>query len=78
MVKRYEPGQQYYQYEEDPTLVMKETQGGEWVSHETYINETHRLNNQINRQKAVIAKLQEQMKELKEEKIIAKKVDWND
>lgn len=68
MVKKYEPGYKYYQYETEPSLVMQESKYGQFVKLETFNHETARLNAQIARQDNYILKLKELLKN-KEEKM---------
>lgn len=67
MVRKYEPGYKYYDYEENPSLIMQESKYGKFVKLQTFNDETARLNAQILRQQKHIAKLENQLKE-KEEK----------
>lgn len=66
MVKKYEPYQKYYDYEQYPTSEMREARNGKFVSLETYEHETKRLNAQIKRQKEYIAMLEGKMKEARD------------
>lgn len=66
MVKKYEPYQKYYDYEQYPSLEMREAKSGEYVSLETYEHETKRLNAQIERQKEYIELLEDKMKQARD------------
>lgn len=67
MVRKYEPGYKYYDYEENPSLIMQESKYGKFVKLETFNHEIARLTAQVERQKKQIAKLEEKLKQ-KEEK----------
>lgn len=65
MVKKYEPCQKYYDYEEYPTSEMREARYGKFVKLETYEHEMARMTAQINRQKEYIAALESKVTEIK-------------
>lgn len=65
MVKKFEPCQKYYDYEEYPSSEMREARNGKFVKLETYEHEMARMTAQINRQKAYIAKLESKVNEIK-------------
>jgi predicted RNase H-like nuclease (RuvC/YqgF family) len=66
MVRKYEPGYKFYDYEEEPSLVMQESKYGKFVKLETFNHEIARLTAQVERQKKHIANLEEKLKEKKD------------
>lgn len=65
MVKKYEPCQKYYDYEEHPSLEMRESSHGNFVKLETFKNEMARMSAQLRRQDTQIAKLKEKISQIK-------------
>lgn len=70
MVKKFEPAHKWYQYEDEPTLVMKESSIGEYVQLETYNHEMKRKDKQIER-------LQDKIKEYEEKLVLLASQDSN-
>jgi hypothetical protein len=63
MVKRYEPYHRFYAYEDEPSLEMRESACGEYVRLETFKHEMQRMQAQVDRLKAKLAKFEEAMPE---------------
>ena len=70
MVKKFEPAHKWYQYEDEPALVMKESSSGEYVQLETYNHEMKRKDKQIER-------LQDKIKEYEEKLVLLASQDSN-